>query len=200
MHPHVFSRCADCPDPGTCGFVPIPCIGCVPGVSRTECPHAEWCAQNMTTPPCMDCMAGMAMPYCPNATQCMGPGPSPPPPPTPPVTEHCTGCIDGQPTPSQQHSDVSRQSLCRGSRGRRSCRARSGPCLFVPCAGCPKPQQCGYTPILCVDCMDGMSMPQCLNATWCVGVDCSKAKSDCMDGMPMPSQSCAHSLVAIAHP
>ena len=104
-------RTANCPDPGTCGYDPIPCIGCVPGLYRYACPHPEWCYSNMTTPPCMDCMVGMAMPYCPNATACMGKGPQPPPPP-PPTPLQCDGCMIGMPMPGCPYPDLCPSDPC----------------------------------------------------------------------------------------
>jgi hypothetical protein len=33
-------------------------------------------------------------------------------------------------------------------------------CVCMCSLGCPSPSRCGYQPILCVDCMDGMAMPR----------------------------------------
>lgn len=110
---HAEHRCMngmampDCPDPGTCGFEPLACWGCVPGVRRNGCPAPEHCHHNMTTPPCMDCMDGHAMPYCPNATQCQGEGPMPPQPEEDEIK--CINCMPGMWMP-----DCPEPELCIG--------------------------------------------------------------------------------------
>lgn len=94
-----------CPDPGTCGFTPIPCSGCIANASTTSCPDPSLCYQGLSTPPCMNCMTGMAMPYCPDPNVCVVE-----PEPTPEVV-HCTGCIDSTWTESQYTQNTSARSM-----------------------------------------------------------------------------------------
>jgi len=95
-----------CPDPGVCGFEPLLCTGCVPGLWRYACPHPEWCLNNQTTPPCVNCMDGMAMPLCPNATACTGMGPKPDDPHPDPPGIQCIDCMEGMSMPQCPDPDL----------------------------------------------------------------------------------------------